>query len=414
LCPFPFSGPVPSNFINFEAVSETSVTIFLDLDKCHVLAEEVTSFNLWHRVAVTESYPSTPTVIILAPLKTFPVTGLVPATSYVFKVVAYNKSNELGSWEVKKKTSCKKEDQRGLMPVGAVLEGNAGSPKTNSDGQSDPSSEGVDSNNNTAVCADLNKSPESDFEYCENPEILDSGKASHHPGERMDGLQNIQMAAARVTEVIELEEAPGLSASVLDEEPNPITQTALVRESSNSEEHNQRTVPPGSQDASNAPVVGNESMTVPPRYSGSVPPTAPRGTENGGRNFKGQPADSIVPNGSSKPEREPGNSSNRRTGKLDDISHKDGCPEASYEYCVKVVRWLECEGYIETNFRMKFLSWFSLRATPHEKKIVSVYVDTLIDDPVSLSGQLIDSFSETIYSNKRSSMHPGFCMALWH
>jgi hypothetical protein len=231
-------------------------------------------------------------------------------------------------------------------------------------------------------------------------------------------LQNIQMAAARVTEVIELEEAPGLSASVLDEEPNPITQTTLVRESSNSEEHNQRTVPPGPQDPSNAPVVGNESMTVPPRYSGSVPPTAPRGTENGmengGRNFKGQPADSIVPNGSSKPEREPGNSSNRRTGKLDDISHKDGCPEASYEYCVKVVRWLECEGYIETNFRMKFLSWFSLRATPHEKKIVSVYVDTLIDDPVSLSGQLIDSFSETIYSNKRSSMHPGFCMALWH
>jgi hypothetical protein len=99
---------------------------------------------------------------------------------------------------------------------------------------------------------------------------------------------------------------------------------------------------------------------------------------------------------------------------LDDIGHKDGCSEASYEYCVRVVRWLECEGYIETNFRVKFLTWFSLRATPHEKKIVSVYVDTLIEDPVSLSGQLVDSFSETIYSKKRSSMPSGFCMDLWH
>jgi len=408
--------PIPSNFIKFEDVTQTSVTIVLDLDKCHVLAEEVTSFNLWHRVSVTESYPSTTTGIILAPLKIFPITGLVPATSYVFKLVAFNKSNELGSWEVKMKTSCQKE-HKGLMPGGAILERNAGSPKTNSDGQSDPSSEGVDSNNNTAVYADLNKSPESDFEYCENPEIPDLDKASHRPGEHMDDMQNMQMPASRVTEVIELGEAPGLSASALDEEPNPIGQTALPRESSNSVEHNQRNVPPRSQDTSNAPV-GNESMTVAPRYSGSVLPAAPRSTENGkengGRSFKGQPGDNIVPNGSSKPEREPGNSSNKRTGKLNDISRKDGCPEASYEYCVKVVRWLECEGYIEANFRMKFLSWFSLRATPHERKIVSVYVDTLIDDPVSLSGQLVDSFSETIYSNKRSSMHSGFCMDLWH
>ncbi|GJN19015.1 hypothetical protein PR202_gb06245 [Eleusine coracana subsp. coracana] len=362
----------PSDFIKFESVTQTSATVVLDLEKCPVLAEQV---------------------------------------------VAFNKSIELGSWEVKMKTSCQKEDPRGLMPVGVVLEQNTESPKTNSDGQSDPSSEGVDSNNNTAVYADLNKSPESDFEYCENPEILDSDKASHHPGEHMDDLQNIQMGAARVTEVMELEEAPGLSASALDEEPNPITQAVPLRESSNSVEHNQTTDAPGSQDASNAPVV-NGSITDLPRLSGSVPPTAPRGTENGkennARSFKGQPGDNIVGNGSSKPEREPGNSSNKRTGKLNDISCKDGCPEASYEYCVKVVRWLECEGYIETHFRMKFLSWFSLRATPHERKIVSVYVDTLIDDPVSLSGQLVDSFSEAIHSKKRSSLHSGFCMDLWH
>nr|CAB3445609.1 unnamed protein product [Digitaria exilis] len=333
-------------------------------------------------------------------------------------VVAFKNSIELGSWEVRMKTSCQKEDPRSSVPGGAGLEQNNGSPKANSDGQSDPSSEGVDSNNNTAVYADLNKSPESDVEYCENPEILDSNKASRHPSERMDNLQDIEMAAARVTEVTDMEEAPGLSASALDEEPNPCVQTVLLRESSNSVEHSQRTVVPRSQDKSNAPD-GNELVIIAPRYTGSVPPTAPRGIENGkengGRSFKPKPCDKIVQNGSSKPEREPGNSSNKRTsGKLDDIGHKDASSEASYEYCVKVVRWLECEGYIETNFRVKFLTWFSLRATPHERKIVSVFVNTLIEDPVSLSGQLVDSFSETIYSKKRSSMPSGFCMDLWH
>nr|CAB3448883.1 unnamed protein product [Digitaria exilis] len=409
---------VPPNFIKFEAITQTSVTVCLDLDQCPMVAQEATSFNLWHRVAVTESYLSNPTGIILAPSKKLPVSELAPATCYIFKVVAFKNSIELGSWEVRMKTSCQKEDPRSSVPGGAGLEQNNGSPKANSDGQSDPSSEGVDSNNNTAVYADLNKSPESDVEYCENPEILDSDKASHHPSERMDNLQDIEMAAARVSEVTDMEEAPGLSASALDEEPNPCVQTVLLRESSNSVEHSQRTVVPRSQDKSNAPD-GNELVIIAPRYTGSVPPTAPRGIENGkengGRSFKPKPCDKIVQNGSSKPEREPGNSSNKRTsGKLDDIGHKDGCSEASYEYCVKVVRWLECEGYIETNFRVKFLTWFSLRATPHERKIVSVFVDTLIEDPVSLSGQLVDSFSETIYSKRRSSMPSGFCMDLWH
>ncbi|KAL6888503.1 hypothetical protein ACP4OV_009529 [Aristida adscensionis] len=408
---------IPSSFIKFEAISQTSVTVFLDYAQYPMLAQEVTCFNLWHRVSVTESYPSKPTGIILAPSKTLLVAELAPATSYTFKVVAFNNSTELGLWEVRKSTSCKKEEPRVSMPVDDGLERNNGSPKTNSDGLSDPSSEGVDSNNNTAMYADLNKSPESDFEYCENPEILDSDKASHHPSEHIDNSQNIQIVAARATEVTELEEAPGLSASALDEEPNPSVQTTLLRESSNSLEHNHRTEVPRSQDTSNA-AAGNEVVIVPPRYSGSMPPIAPKGCENGkeigGRSFKPLPGDNIVQNGSSKPEREPGNSSNKRSGKLDDIGHKDGCPEASYEYCVKVIRWLECEGYIETNFRVKFLTWFSLRATPHERKIVSVYVDTLIDDPVSLSGQLVDSFSETIYSKKRSSMPSGFCMEVWH
>ncbi|KAK1614988.1 hypothetical protein QYE76_020505 [Lolium multiflorum] len=417
---FQRSSMIPFNFIKFEPITQTSINVVFDLDQCPTMAQRVTGFHMWHRVASTGFYLSNPTAIVLAlaPSTAYVVRELKPATSYILKIAAYSNSNELGSWEVRLKTSCQKEDDPKVsVPGGAGVEQNNGSPKTNSGGQSDRSSEGVDSNNNTTVYADLNKSPESDFEYCENPENLDSDKTSHHPNEPTDNSRNMQVAAVRVTEVIELDEAPGLSASALDEEPNSTVQTALLRESSNSIEQIPRIEIPISQDASN-PTAVNELVIPPPRFSASMPPTAPRLMENGkdigGRSFNTKPGDNVVQNGSSKPEREPGNSSNKRSGKFEDNGHKDGGPDASYEYCVRVVRWLECEGYIESNFRVKFLTWYSLRATPHERKIVSVYVNALIEDPVSLSGQLSDTFSEAIFSKRPPSVPSGFCMDLWH
>ncbi|KAK3134438.1 hypothetical protein QOZ80_6AG0549160 [Eleusine coracana subsp. coracana] len=99
-----------------------------------------------------------------------------------------------------------------------------------------------------------------------------------------------------------------------------------------------------------------------------------------------------------KPEAEPWSSSDKSLrGKYDETSPKDGHSEGSYEYCVKVVRRMECEGYICTDFRLNFLTWFCLRSTPHERRTVRLFVDTLIDDPASLAGQLRDTFSDTIY-----------------
>uniref|UniRef100_A0A453SRW5 Uncharacterized protein n=1 Tax=Aegilops tauschii subsp. strangulata TaxID=200361 RepID=A0A453SRW5_AEGTS len=89
-------------------------------------------------------------------------------------------------------------------------------------------------------------------------------------------------------------------------------------------------------------------------------------------------------------------------GKPEDAARTDA---DAYVYCVKVIRWLECEGYVEASFRVKFLTWLSLRATRHEKRVVSVFVDAFIDDPASLAGQLRDTFSEAIYS-KRPPMAP--------
>ncbi|KAA8523090.1 hypothetical protein F0562_009513 [Nyssa sinensis] len=89
------------------------------------------------------------------------------------------------------------------------------------------------------------------------------------------------------------------------------------------------------------------------------------------------------------------------------ISSGSGCLDENFEYCVKIIRWLECEGHIKKEFRLKLLTWFSLRSTEQERRVVNTFIQTLIDDPNSLAGQLVDSFSDII-SSKRP--RHGFCM----
>ncbi|PIN06479.1 hypothetical protein CDL12_20959 [Handroanthus impetiginosus] len=86
------------------------------------------------------------------------------------------------------------------------------------------------------------------------------------------------------------------------------------------------------------------------------------------------------------------------------------CLDENFEYCVKIIRWLECEGHIKKDFRLKLLTWFSLRSTDQERRVVNTFIQTLIDDPSSLAGQLVDSFSDII-SNKRP--RNGFCSEFW-
>ncbi|KAH6823579.1 hypothetical protein C2S53_002379 [Perilla frutescens var. hirtella] len=83
----------------------------------------------------------------------------------------------------------------------------------------------------------------------------------------------------------------------------------------------------------------------------------------------------------------------------------------NFEYCVKIIRWMECEGYIKKDFRLKLLTWFCLRSTEQERRVVNTFIQTLIDDPSSLAGQLIDSFSDIISSKRPQN---GFCNELWH
>jgi len=70
--------------------------------------------------------------------------------------------------------------------------------------------------------------------------------------------------------------------------------------------------------------------------------------------------------------------------------------ENDYENSVRVVKWLEHLGHIDEIFRVRFLTWFSLKATQQERRVVSAFVDALVDDPASLADQLIHTFSDEI------------------
>ncbi|CAA0806040.1 VIN3-like protein 1 [Striga hermonthica] len=88
------------------------------------------------------------------------------------------------------------------------------------------------------------------------------------------------------------------------------------------------------------------------------------------------------------------------------MTNDSGSLDENFEYCVKIIRWMECEGYIEKDFRLKLLTWFSLRSTEQERRVVNTFIQTLIDDPSSLAGQLVDSFSDVVSSKRpRNDFH---------
>ena len=86
-------------------------------------------------------------------------------------------------------------------------------------------------------------------------------------------------------------------------------------------------------------------------------------------------------------------------------------------HVVKTIRCLEQEGHIDKSFRERFLSWYSLRATHREVKVVKVFVETFKDDLSSLGQQLVDTFSECIQSKRSSTtgvVPAGICLKFWH
>ncbi|XP_010247403.1 PREDICTED: VIN3-like protein 2 isoform X2 [Nelumbo nucifera] len=394
---------ISPNLIKFEDISPTSLTVVLGSRDAPL---ESGRYVLWHRKADVLDYPTTPTCTLFKPNTRFSVLDLAPATEYVFKAICFHDKTELGMSEVRVTTT-----STGSNLSKSAVVNRSQSPTTNSSSVSNPSSEG-DESNNIITYDDASK----DASDCQN---MSTGLGE--------------------------EETQGDVASALDEEhaiaalepmPNSTTQTDSQRGSTNSTENQMsdvkadnkhspeegRLVEETSTDTGLHTPVGKELDVVPYGHlSDAVVPITPCKLEISkdglGRSGKPKPSSGEVGNQSGKMEEpQAGSSSKQRSGVRwnNDGCASDGSLEREYEYCVKIIRWLECEGHIEKNFREKFLTWYSLRATIQERRIVKVFVDTMIDDPSCLAGQLVDTFSECISAKRPLAVPTGFCMKLWH
>ncbi|GLJ43591.1 hypothetical protein SUGI_0907230 [Cryptomeria japonica] len=322
--------------------------------------------------------------------------------------------------------------------------------------------------NGTLECLEKDLSSKHCFPYCEKPQAC-SNKTFHSSNLDVNESLTPQFKTSKdentgcnLTESGDPEDAHGDSVSALDEEramvETGLMQTSRVqadsqRDSTNSSDNNQVTELPKSDHENHSKVTlleetsNDNEFSMPPRNEMDVVPfdcshpvlpiSICKGDDTGTGILRNG---HTKPNGSSenwavKPIKEVAamepqiGGSRKRSNRYGDLHNCDrtlpngirrssldspGSLEKNYEYCVKMIRWLECKGHIQKEFRIKFLTWFSLRATSQERRIVSVFVDTMSDDPASLAGQLVDTFSEGVYSKRAKVLRNGFCSKLWH
>ncbi|XP_059636288.1 VIN3-like protein 2 isoform X2 [Cornus florida] len=389
---------IAPNIIRFEDVCTSSLTLILGSEVASV--RNFVGYYLWHRKVDDMSYPPEPTCTLFAPNTRFTLSGLTPSTEYLFKVVSFDNTRELGVCEVRFKMG---SDGDGGPSAKTLVVERSQSPATNCSSLSNPSSV-EDESNNVIPCSNEDETHEDNYlAYCKNTDKMVSAELSNdmidcigtgEGGNLGDSVSVLDELAVR-----KINFTSNSDALQLENKQSPDGQETSTDNGSNAP------VPTGME---SVPLVGGSEAGLP------ITPCKLENVKDGlGRNGRPKPSSKDVDNGFGR-EEEPqaGSSSKKRSGGRRD-EECAGNGDSDLEYYVKVIRWLECEGHIETSFRQKFLTWYSLRATPQEVRVVKVFVDTLIEDPASLAGQLVDTFSEAI-SSKRSVVPAGFCLKLWH
>ncbi|KAL2228049.1 UNVERIFIED_CONTAM: VIN3-like protein 2 [Sesamum indicum] len=386
-----------SKLVRFEDVRDSSLAVVLNSDDSNM--GNVVGYSIWHRKADDIDYPIEPTCRLFKANTKFLLSGLTPATQYFLKVVILDSDREMGFHEFQFQTVTSQDELRNLNSKSSEVE-RSQSPATNCSSLSNPSS--VD---------------DEDENRGDNNFLPFNGNAGKMTADMVDDTINFSGQKSQ-------KETPGDIISLLDEEYSMVKTSctpsgdALLNPRNKESSNGQMVEETSTENGSNTPLpTGLECVPIVDSSEAGLPIT-PCKFENvkddTGRSnrykFNGKDAD-IGSEGEKEPQA--GSSSKKRSGERQE-EECSGIGDKDFEYYVKVIRWLECDGHIETAFRQKFLTWYSLRATSQEVRVVKVFIDTFIEDPESLAGQLIDAFTDVI-SNKRCSTVPaGFCTKLWH
>ncbi|XP_039003110.1 VIN3-like protein 2 isoform X2 [Hibiscus syriacus] len=369
--------------VRFEEVSPTSVTVIVDSED--PLRSCIIGYSLWHRKACDQDYPVESTCTMFVPNTRFVVMGLTPATEYLVKIVLFNGTREFGPWEVPLSTSCSGNE----VPSFPMVE-RSQSPATNCSSLSNPSSVDDETNNIT---------PYSD----QNDDRAETINCTVLGEDRIPAEAGPMLSEERTMEIV----GPMLDVDPLNVEKKHTSGDRITEETSTDNESD-ALVETGTK---LLPFVGCSEAGLP------ITPCRMEIIKTGqGRSGRSKSSKKDVENVTGKGDGlQDGSTSKKKTGeRQDEECMENGLADTDFEHYVKVIRWLECKGHIEKNFRQKFLTWYSLRATPQEVRIVKVFVDTFITDPASLAEQLVDTFSDCISSKGSSVVAAGFCMKLWH
>ncbi|CAH9095050.1 unnamed protein product [Cuscuta epithymum] len=356
------SNRTASKLIRLEDVSTTFVTVILTCEESRL--GNTVGYTMWHRKADDSDYPVDPTCTLLGPTTRFVMSGLIPNTEYLLKLVfPADSKRELGICELQFRTR-----EEAAASVNDVPHPNTQNSEEAHVRSSDLQRNNPPQGDNTSVS-------------CYTDDSNNDGNITC-----MDVLLCCNDEEKSVEET---------AATTQIEEDD-------VDDDDDDDDDNEE----------EATSTDNGGSNTPPSGLPITPPYKRESRSQPGESSRKEEGNAQVGT-SSKKKKERGGE--REEEWEDDVL---GEGDKGFEYYVKVIRWLECNGRIGTGFREKFLTWYSLRATPQEVRVVKTFVDTLIEDPESLAAQLLHSFSDLI--SKRSSISnsslvpSGFCLRLWH
>ncbi|XP_009587926.1 VIN3-like protein 1 isoform X2 [Nicotiana tomentosiformis] len=390
------SLPAACKFL-FDEVTSTSVVIVL-IEVSAESSEDVKGYKLWYCKAREDTYTQEPVCVFPRTQRRILISNLQPCTEYSFRIVSYTDTSDVGHSEAKCFTKSIEIIHRKSNSVAGHKR------KVNQDtGGSSGSKEGYYTGK--------------DIEFDSGFKVRDLGKILRLAWAQqqgcLEGFCGPSFAKC-------CESCSTVKPEPVQEERKPSTSRQLDLNVASVPDLNEE-LTPSSRDEDNGCTLGQTVEAVDDATSHDNERNGLAGSHGSGdsQNWnQGKNGDVSAVGSQMEDCRKRGTSNNRETHDSDStlvngspIRIRTGGLDENFEYCVKIIRWLECQGLIEKEFRLKLLTWFSLRSTEQERRVVNTFIQTLIDDPGSLAGQLVDTFSEMISSKRPPN---GFCCKLWH
>lgn len=384
------SLPAACKFV-FEEVTASSVKIIL-LEMSNVSSDDIKGFKLWYYKSRVEPHTKDPICVFPKSQRRILISNLQPCTEYTFRIVSYTDMGDLGHSEAKcftKSIEVLEKNPSSSVEMDTKKE-NIQTEGNSSGSKMEPDSTMADSG---FKVRDLGKilhlawaQEQGCFEgFCraDTKNCCGQSEVVVKPSNPEKQLPSVSRGLdLNVVSVPDLNEelTPPFESSRDEDNGCTLQQAVEADDDAASHDLEKNLARPHGSGGSQT---WNHGTGEVPAVDSRVVGDASRKRAAASTNEEAHDCDSTLINGSP-------------------LRASDGSfsLDENFEYCVKVIRWLECQGHIKQEFRLKLLTWFSLRSTEQERRVVNTFIQTLIDDPSSLAGQLVDSFSDII-SNKR-------------